>query len=59
MAPVEPKHLFFIIWAATQTYADFDVQVEVLLDRRRLKSGDFEAASALLRRMVLSTCGLA
>jgi TetR/AcrR family transcriptional regulator len=59
MAPVEPKHLFFIIWAATQTYADFDVQVEVLLDRRRLKSRDFEAASTLLRRMVLSTCGLA
>ena len=59
MAPVEPKHLFFIIWAATQTYADFDVQVAVLLDRRRLKSRDFEAASALLRRMVLSTCGLA
>ena len=58
MAPVEPKHLFFIIWAATQTYADFDVQVEVLLDRRRLKSRDFEAASTLLRRMVLSTCGL-
>jgi TetR/AcrR family transcriptional regulator len=58
MTPVDPKHLFFIIWAATQTYADFDVQVEVLLDRRRLKSRDFEAASALLRRMVLSTCGL-
>jgi TetR/AcrR family transcriptional regulator len=59
MAPVEPKHLFFIIWAATQTYADFEVQVAVLLDRRRLKSRDFETASALLRRMVLSTCGLA
>jgi TetR/AcrR family transcriptional regulator len=59
MAPVEPKHLFFIIWASTQTYADFDVQVAALLDRRRLKSGDFDAASALLRRMVLSTCGLA
>jgi TetR/AcrR family transcriptional regulator len=59
MAPVDPKHLFFIIWAATQTYADFDVQVAVLLDRRRLKSRDFDAASALLRRMVLSTCGLA
>jgi len=58
MAPVDPKHLFFIIWAATQTYADFDVQVEVLLDRRRLKSRDFEAASALLRRMVLRSCGL-
>ena len=59
MAPVEPKHLFFIIWAATQTYADFEVQVAVLLDRRRLKSRDFETASALLRRRVLSTCGLA
>jgi TetR/AcrR family transcriptional regulator len=59
MAPVEPKHLFFIIWAATQTYADFEVQVAVLLDRRRLKSRDFETASALLCRMVLSTCGLA
>jgi TetR/AcrR family transcriptional regulator len=59
MAKVEPKHLFFIIWAASQTYADFDVQVAVLLDRRRLKPGDFESAGALLRRMVLSTCGLA
>ena len=58
MAKVEPKHLFFIIWAATQTYADFEVQVAALLDRRRLKASDFEAASALLRRMVLSTCGL-
>jgi len=58
MAPLDPKHLFFIIWAATQTYADFDVQVEVMLDRRRLKSRDFDAASALLRRMVLRSCGL-
>jgi TetR/AcrR family transcriptional regulator len=59
MAKVEPKHLFFIIWAASQTYADFEVQVAVLLDRRRLKASDFETASALLQRMVLSTCGLA
>jgi TetR/AcrR family transcriptional regulator len=59
MAKVEPKHLFFIIWAATQTYADFEVQVAVLLDRRRLKASDFETASALLQRMVLSTCELA
>jgi TetR/AcrR family transcriptional regulator len=59
MAKVEPKHLFFIIWAATQTYADFDVQVAALLGRRRLKTRDFDAASALLRRMVLSACGLA
>jgi TetR/AcrR family transcriptional regulator len=59
MQPVAAPHLFFVLWAATQTYADFDVQVAVMLDRRRLKSGDFEKGSALLRRMVLSTCGLA
>lgn len=58
MAPVEPKHLFFVIWAATQTYADFDVQVGTFLDRRELQPEDFDAASALITRMVLGTCGL-
>ncbi len=59
MEPVEPKHLFFIIWAATQTYADFDVQAAALLGRRRLARRDFEAARALVTRMVLRACGLA
>ena len=27
MAPVDATHLFFTIWAATQTYADFEAQV--------------------------------
>ena len=29
---VDPYHLFFSIWAVTQHYADFDVQVRLLLD---------------------------
>ncbi|MBV5332627.1 TetR family transcriptional regulator C-terminal domain-containing protein, partial [bacterium] len=33
MAPVDAVHLFFTIWAATQTYADFDVQVCAVLNR--------------------------
>lgn len=31
LAPVEPHHLIFSIWATTQHYADFDVQVRGLL----------------------------
>ena len=33
MAPVDSTHLFFTIWAATQTYADFEVQIRAVLGR--------------------------
>ena len=33
IAPVDPHHLIFSIWAATQHYADFDVQVRAVLGR--------------------------
>ncbi|SFL43157.1 TetR family transcriptional regulator C-terminal domain-containing protein [Shimia aestuarii] len=32
LAPVDPRHLVFSIWATTQHYADFDAQVRVLLN---------------------------
>jgi TetR/AcrR family transcriptional regulator len=35
MAPVDSTHLFFTIWAATQTYADFDVQMRAVLPEGR------------------------
>jgi len=31
IAPVDPHHLIFSIWALTQHYADFDVQVRAVL----------------------------
>ncbi len=31
IAPVDPHHLIFSIWALTQHYADFDVQVQAVL----------------------------
>ena len=31
LAPVDPYHLIFMIWATTQHYADFDVQVRAVL----------------------------
>lgn len=34
LAPIDPHHLIFSIWATTQHYADFAVQVEGILGRR-------------------------
>lgn len=31
LAPVDPRHLIFAIWATTQHYADFDAQVQAVL----------------------------
>ncbi len=59
MSAVDPRHLFFVMWAATQTYADFDVQVAALLGQRRLRPADYADARQLVTAMVLTTCGLA
>lgn len=41
MAPVAPAHLLFILWAATQTYADFEAQMCSVLGRDALLPEDF------------------
>lgn len=35
IAPVDPRHLLFSIWSLTQHYADFDVQVRMVLGDER------------------------
>jgi TetR/AcrR family transcriptional regulator len=35
IAPVDPHHLIFAVWALTQHYADFDVQVRAVLGPAR------------------------
>ena len=58
MAPVDSTHLFFTMWAATQTYADFDVQVRGVLGRTKLSARDHERATAHVVALVLRGCGL-
>ncbi len=36
MAPVDPQHLLFTIWASTQTYADFDWQIAAVTGKEKL-----------------------
>ncbi|WP_369919809.1 TetR/AcrR family transcriptional regulator [Marinomonas polaris] len=54
---IDPEHLFFTIWAATQTYADFSVQMEVLLGKHRLDEGDFERAELAVTDFVVCALG--
>lgn len=58
MAAVDPLHLFFTIWAATQTYADFDVQVSAVLGKDALDAADYSRATEHVVGMVLRGCGL-
>jgi TetR/AcrR family transcriptional regulator len=50
LAPVDPHHLIFSIWATTQHYADFDAQVRAVLGRTR-SAKRFEEAEAFLDRL--------
>ncbi len=58
MAKVDGTHLFFTIWAATQTYADFDVQVGAVLGRSELTADDHEEATEHVVSLILRGCGL-
>jgi TetR/AcrR family transcriptional regulator len=58
MAPVNPVHLFFTIWAATQTYADFEVQVCAVLGHTELTPDDQSQATEHVVSLLLRGCGL-
>lgn len=58
MAPMDSMHLFFTIWAATQTYADFDVQVCAVLGRTELSAPDHARATEHVVSLILRGCGL-
>ena len=49
----DPYHLIFSIWATTQHYADFDVQVRAVLGRDRGGEGRFEDAARYLENLFL------
>jgi TetR/AcrR family transcriptional regulator len=58
IAPVNATHLLFAIWAMTQSYADFSVQMALVLGRDQLGKQDFEEAETLISRMVLAAVAL-
>lgn len=57
MAPVDPVHLFFTIWAATQTYADFEVQVCAVLGQTGFSCVEQDRATEHVVSLLLRGCG--
>jgi TetR/AcrR family transcriptional regulator len=53
IATTDPRHLIFSIWATTQHYADFDVQVRAVLGPERGGEGRFEDAARFLERLYI------
>ncbi len=53
IARADPYHLIFAIWATTQHYADFDVQVRAVLGPDRDGEGRFEDAARFLEQLFL------
>lgn len=56
IAGIAPHHLMFSIWAATQTYADFDWQISAVTGKEKQDEADYEAAAQTIIRLVLKGC---
>ena len=55
---INPHHLLFLIWGATQHYADFSVQVLAALDKQTMDEQSFEAIVNSITTIVLKGCGV-
>ncbi|MGV6873601.1 TetR family transcriptional regulator C-terminal domain-containing protein [Pseudochelatococcus sp. B33] len=58
MVQTDPYHLIFSIWATTQHYADYDVQVRAVLGPGRDGDRRFEDATQFLELLYLNGLGL-
>ena len=58
MAKIDPAHAFFMIWAVTQTYADFEAQIQAVTgvknyDQEIYSDASGEVVDALVRALGL------
>ncbi|WP_320194889.1 TetR family transcriptional regulator C-terminal domain-containing protein [Agrobacterium rosae] len=58
IAACDPYHLIFSIWATTQHYADFDVQVRSVLGEGHAGEGRFEDAARFLEQLFMGGLGI-
>lgn len=57
MAPVDPSHLLYMLWATTQHYADFGHQIETLNGGAPLSDQQWRAAKDSVKAMILRGIG--
>ena len=51
---VSPYHVFFVIWAVTQTYADFETQIKLVLGDGHLGSREHDRAVKAVTEILLN-----
>ena len=51
---VSPYHVFFVIWAVTQTYADFETQIKLVLGDGHLGSREHDRAVKAVTEIILN-----
>ena len=54
LAAIDPYHLIFMIWATTQHYADFDVQVRAILGSQVDKRGFADQVAQAVLTLILN-----
>lgn len=59
MAPVDPRHLLYMLWATTQHYADFGHQIETLNGGHPLTDRQWREAKDTVKAIILRGLGLA
>ena len=57
MAPVNPDHLLYMLWATTQHYADFGHQIETLNGGKPLSDGQWREAKESVKSIILRGIG--
>ncbi|WP_028029252.1 TetR/AcrR family transcriptional regulator [Gemmobacter nectariphilus] len=58
MAPVDPRHLLYMLWATTQHYADFSHQIETLNGGAPLTDRQWAEAKASVKTIILRGIGV-
>jgi len=58
MAPIDPAHLFFMLWATTQTYAECEAQIKAVLNKDELDDEVFRVARETVSRVLLTGLGI-
>jgi TetR/AcrR family transcriptional regulator len=57
MAPIDPRHLLYMLWATTQHYADFGHQIETLNAGRPLSDAHWREATESVKQIILRGIG--
>ena len=58
MVSISPQHVFFMIWAVTQTYADFNTQITAVLGVIEIGAVDHSLAIDTVTEVILNGLGM-